>query len=131
MAVRTDLQNTASIAAKKLAPKTPTGMTYGESQKLMDEQKAVPMGASPVEMTARETSRSKPAMYGPLTGPSARPNEPITTGVDVGAGLGTVASGLPTTFDARAAAISEIRAIAQLYPTEEILDLLDKYEYLA
>ena len=131
MAVRTDLQNTASVAAKKLAPKTPTGMTYGESQKLMNEQKIVPMGASPVEMTAKETSRSKPQMYGPLTGPTARPNEPITTGVDVGLGLGTVASGLPMQFDQRAAAISEIKAISQLYPTEELLDLLDKYEYLA
>ena len=131
MAVRTDLQNTASVAAKKLAPETPTGMTYGESQKLMNEQKIIPMGASPVEMTAKETSRSKPQMYGPLTGPTARPNEPITTGVDVGSGLGTVASGLPMQFDQRAAAISEIKAISQLYPTEELLDLLDKYEYLA
>jgi hypothetical protein len=67
-----------------------SGMPYG--QNTMDQQTAAPMsGGTPAPtMPAME-------MPTPLMAPSTRPNEPITSGINLGAGVGSEAMRLPNT----------------------------------
>jgi len=75
---RTDLNG-------KIPKAAPTGMPYGENQKLMDAQSAVPMGSPEMETAApMATEESIPMAQKvtpvPLTAPTERPNENILTG---------------------------------------------------
>ena len=67
-----------------------SGMPYG--QNTMDQQTAAPMsGGTPAPaMPAME-------MPTPLMAPSSRPNEPITSGINLGMGVGSEALRLPNT----------------------------------
>ena len=114
---RTDLQNVAAKVA--------TGQTYGMAKQQMDAQRAVPMGKSPADVAA--VQRPVPGTLGSLTRPTERPTEPITAGAPFGAGPGPVAAGIPMPTSATASAVDEIRAIAQTYGNDDLLDLLDAY----
>jgi hypothetical protein len=83
------------------------GLPYGEGQQTYSQQTAAPMAA--VNDTAM------PPVTG-LTAPTARPNEPITAGVDFGAGPGSEAINLPNT---QPTVLSVLRQIAQNDPTGE------------
>jgi hypothetical protein len=67
-----------------------SGMPYG--QNTMDQQTAAPMsGGTPAPtMPAME-------MPTPLMAPSLRPNEPVTSGINLGMGVGSEALRLPNT----------------------------------
>lgn len=67
-----------------------SGMPYG--QNTMEQQTAAPMsGGMPTpSMPAME-------MPTPLMAPSTRPNEPVTSGINLGAGVGSEAMRLPNT----------------------------------
>lgn len=73
---RTDLNG-------KIPKAAPTGMPYGENEKLMDSQSAVPMSnpemATPESMPVPEVTSPKVTPI-PLTEPTQRPNEDILTG---------------------------------------------------
>ena len=56
------------------------GLPYGQGQQNYDNQVAAPMAGNPVPQMEMPT---------PLLAPSARPSEPITTGVDIGPGAGS------------------------------------------
>ncbi len=101
------------------------GQTYGKRQEQMEAQRAVPMGRSPVEAPV---ARPRPAAPGSLTAPTARPDEPITAGVPFGPGPSPMAAGIPMMPRAADQAVSELRMIASMYPSDELLDLLDAYE---
>jgi len=60
-----------------------SGMPYGENT--MDQQTAAPMAGKP--------SVPSIEMPTPLMAPTTRPNEPITSGVDIGDGPGSEAMG--------------------------------------
>ena len=105
----------------RVAIEAATGQTYGEAGKQRAAQRAVPMGAPPTE--ARQVQRPVPGTLGSLT----RPTEPITAGANFGAGPNSFAAGIPLPQSPSAAAIEEIRAIAQLYGSDDLLDLLDAY----
>lgn len=63
-----------------------SGMPYGENKSVNDQQGGASLAGSPFPM----------ADLLPLEAPSARPNEPITAGINLGAGPGTEAMrGLP------------------------------------
>jgi hypothetical protein len=53
--------------------------------------------------------------------------EPITAGANFGAGPNAIAAGIPIPQSPTALAVDEIRAIAQLYGSDDLLDLLDAY----
>ncbi len=57
-----------------------SGLPYGQGQETYSNQVAAPMAGNPVPQMEMPT---------PLMAPTARPNEPITTGVDIGAGAGS------------------------------------------
>jgi hypothetical protein len=87
------------------------GMPYGENT--MAQQTAAPMsGGSPMPSAA---SASMP-MPTPLMAPTSRPNEPITSGIDVGEGPGSSALNLPTEQPTLA---TTLRRIAQFDNTGE------------
>jgi hypothetical protein len=109
----------------RVAIQAATGQTYGEAGKQMAAQRAVPMGAPPTE--APQIQRPVPGTLGALTRPTERPMEPITAGANFGAGPSSIAAGIPIPQSPDARAIDEIRAIAQLYGSDDLLDLLDAY----
>ena len=57
-----------------------SGLPYGQGQETYSNQVAAPMAGNPVPQMEMPT---------PLMAPTARPNEPITTGVDIGDGAGS------------------------------------------
>lgn len=59
-----------------------SGLPYGEGQQNYDNQVAAPMAGNPIPQMEMPT---------PLMAPTARPNEPITSGVNIGAGPGSEA----------------------------------------
>jgi len=61
-----------------------SGLPYGQGQETYSNQVAAPMAGNPVPQMEMPT---------PLMAPSARPSEPITSGVDVGDGAGSEALG--------------------------------------
>lgn len=57
-----------------------SGLPYGQGQETYNNQVAAPMAGNPIPQMEMPT---------PLLAPTSRPNEPITTGVDIGAGAGS------------------------------------------
>lgn len=72
-----------------------TGGQYGENKDMMELQTSAPMAASPTMPTMATPSTGRPQQAPsnqplvPLDAPTMRPNEPITTGIDSGAGAGS------------------------------------------
>lgn len=58
------------------------GLPYGQGQETYSNQVAAPMAGNPIPQMEMPT---------PLFAPTARPNEPITSGVDIGDGPGSEA----------------------------------------
>lgn len=66
---------------------TPTGLPYGETGQLADQQRAAPLSQSPSVPTADVGQDAGPDLVG-FDAPSSRPGEPVTAGVGVGPGPG-------------------------------------------
>jgi hypothetical protein len=109
----------------RVAIQAATGQTYGKATEQMNAQRAVPMGTPPTE--SPQMQRPVPGTLGALTRPTERPMEPITAGANFGAGPNAIAAGIPIPQSPTALAVDEIRAIAQLYGSDDLLDLLDAY----
>jgi hypothetical protein len=101
MSERTDL-NVSSQPARYIS-----GLPQGQGQATYDQQTAAPMAAVNDVAMVPITQ---------ITAPTARPNEPITAGVDFGAGPGSEAINLPNT---QPTVLSVLRQIAQNDPTGE------------
>jgi hypothetical protein len=69
-----------------------------------------------------------PGSLGSFARPTERPNEPITAGVDYGAGPGSIEAGVNLVRAERENAMDEIRAIYQAFPSEELGMLIQFYE---
>lgn len=69
-----------------------SGMPYGENT--MDQQTAAPMSGGLPMPSAPSVSMAMPT---PLMAPTTRPNEPITSGINLGDGVGSEAMQLPNT----------------------------------
>jgi hypothetical protein len=100
------------------------GMQYGEGQELMTQQMSAPMaGPSQVASAPTPLGASMPSVT-PLTAPTERPDEPITAGMDFGAGPGSEVLNLP-----RERSLSEILAsMIDIDPTGDVQEL---YDYVA
>jgi hypothetical protein len=89
------------------------GLPYGEGQATMTQQMSAPM-AGP----SQAPSPMLPSIT-PLTSPTERPNEPLTSGMDFGAGPGSEALNLT-----RERSLSEVLAsMIDIDPTGEVQDL--------
>ena len=68
-----------------------SGLPYGEGQATYNQQTSAPMAGNPISSLVQEELI-------PFDAPSRRPDEPITSGVDVGPGFGSEAMApLPNT----------------------------------
>lgn len=101
-----------------------SGMPYGENT--MDQQTAAPMAGKPSVPSMQSMPMEMPT---PLMAPSTRPNEPITSGIDIGDGPGSEILNLPNSEPTLA---STIRKIAQFDPTGEaemLYAIISEYGY--
>jgi len=103
-----------------MAIQAATGQTYGKATEQRNAQRAVPMGTPPTEV-----QRPVPGTLGSLTRPTERPMEPITAGAPFGAGMGPVAAGIPQPTGDNA--LEELRMIYQMFPNDDLADLIDSY----
>lgn len=78
MSERTDLNvsNTATQPARYIS-----GMPYGQGQATYKQQTAAPMAVNPLAEVASEVT--------PITAATQRADEPVTAGIDMGAGPGS------------------------------------------
>lgn len=71
----------------------PTGQPYGDQKALLQQERTSPMSQSPsvtpADIPAGGATPGPAAPTQPFGAPSARPNEPITHGVNIGPGGGT------------------------------------------
>lgn len=102
MSERTDL-NVSNQPARYIS-----GLPYGQGEATYNQQTAAPMAG----MT--EPSMGLPLVE--LTAPTQRPNEPITSGIDVGPGPNSSIINLPNT---QPTVLSVLRQIAQNDPSGE------------
>ncbi len=78
------------------APRYISGMPYGQGQEMMQQQQSAPMaGPTPTTSSSPFTAMPSLPQITPLSAPTERPNEPITAGMDFGAGPGSEALNLP------------------------------------
>lgn len=112
----------------RVAIQAATGQTYGKATEQMNAQRAVPMGAPPTE--TQRPSGPMPGSLTPLTAPTERPQEPITTGAPFGAGAGSEVMSQPIMPQpgSNADLAERLRAIASLYPNPNILNLIAQLE---
>lgn len=70
-----------------------TGGQYGENKDMAELQTSAPMAASPTFAQTPSMGRPNMAPAGqqvvPLDAPTQRPDEPVTTGIDMGDGAGS------------------------------------------
>lgn len=89
-----------------------SGLPYGQGQETYNQQTSAPMsGGSPMP-PAPEVE-----MPTPLFAPTMRTNEPVTSGVDVGDGVGSMALGAMPSQEPTV--LSILRNIAQYDPSGE------------
>lgn len=117
---RTDLNGPKAKVKRMVAP----GQTYGKATEQMASQRVVPMGGSPTEVQGRQQAKQPPLP--PLNAPTTRPNEPITAGAPFGPGPGPLGAGIPA-FDAKAAALEQLKMIAQLEQNDDLADLTSRW----
>jgi hypothetical protein len=71
------------------------GQTYGQAQGQAQRQQAVPQGQAPQTVAPTPSPNApRPGDLPPLNAPSARPDEPVTAGAELGPGAGPDALGL-------------------------------------
>lgn len=104
----------------RVAIQAATGQTYGKATEQRNAQRAVPMAAPPTEV-----QRPVPGTLGSLTRPTERPAEPITAGAPFGTGPSPVGAGIPQ--PAGDNALEELRMIYQMFPNDDLADLIDSY----
>lgn len=118
---RTDL-NMPQARVKRMVAKN---QTYGKATEQMESQRMVPMGAGQTQVEAAQVARPRPGGSS-FTRPTERPTEPITAGAPFGDGVGPMAAGVPM-YNPRAAALDEIRMIADMDQNEDLQNLLSRW----
>ena len=100
-----------------------SGLPYGQGQATMTQQTSAPMAGNP-NVSAGLASGDMGAMLPvitPLSSPTERPDEPLTSGMDFGAGPGSEALALP-----QERSLSQILAsMLEADPTGDVRDLYD------
>lgn len=125
---RTDLN-------KRLPVQAPPSSQYGERTRLEQAQQAVPMGGNPNPPPPPQGAVGsggpgpgplvQAGGLGPFDRPSANPNEPVTAGVPSGPGPGPEILNRPGAITSDPLTL-QLRALAQVYPIPEILELLEE-----
>lgn len=122
---RSDLRNPAQKVARQAAK----GQTYGEAGRQMESQRVVPMAKSPSDAPAPEApSAPMPGAIG-FTRPTERPQEPITYGVDAGAGPSYAGAGLPQVAQSADPVLQELLVLYKQFPNDGLANLISVLQY--
>ena len=107
-----------------------SGLPYGQGQETYSNQVAAPMAGNSMGASAMgDSGLVQMEMPTELMAPSTRPNEPVSSGVNIGEGPGSEVLNLPTTKEPISVTM---RKIAQFDPTGEaeiIYSTLAEYGY--
>jgi len=118
---RSDLRD----PTKKVAKAAATGQAYGEAGKQMAAQRAMPIAPSPTTVAPQQVApRIAPGQLGDFARPTERPDEPVTAGMNFGAGPNATQAGVPF-VPGRNSAIEELKAIYRMFPNDDLADLID------
>lgn len=99
-----------------------SGLAYGQGQAQMQQQTAAPLAGNPVANAAPMTAMPQMPQITGLTEPTQRPDEPITSGIDMGPGVGSDAVAVPAVLPEQPSeAIQIIKALYQQDPRNEDL----------
>ena len=120
------------------APKVASGQAYGQRQAQTRTLASIPAPSRPAPsqgggggpgsggpvdpaaaLNTAATNFQPPALT-PLDAPTQRPNEPVTTGLPVGAGAGPEALG----DTGEVPVLDKLRAIYRAYPNPDLLELI-------
>jgi len=94
-----------------------SGMPYGQGQETYSNQVAAPMAGNTMGASAMGNSGLvQMEMPTELMAPTTRPNEPVTSGIDIGEGPGSEALQLPAQ---RASLAATLQQLIQYDPTGE------------
>ncbi len=107
-----------------------SGLAYGQGQAQMAQQTSAPMAGNPVALTVPSVSSQLPQVTS-IDAPTAYPERPITTGIDMGPGPGSEILSLPAAVPQQQPD-SSARLIQALYlqdPSNE--DVRRMLEYLS
>lgn len=102
----TSYSNRTDLVAQPV--RTGTGQTYGDAKAQADAQRAMPLAGGPAPIPGAPPEVEHPAI-GSLYAPTARPDEPVTAGIDSGPGPGPAFGGALNDRDVLA-------ALARKYP---------------
>lgn len=121
---RTDLNTNRTLPVR-----TAPGQAYGVAGQQAEAQRAIPLRPQPPAGPPPSTD-AMPGPAGPsspvvpLDAPTARPNEPLTAGVNIGPGPGAP----PMSQPAPDPLIEELRAVYLAFPNEDLRELLEDYD---
>ncbi len=87
---------------RSVKPMAATGQVYGQAGAQLAAQQAMPIAPQQIPM-----SGPTPGQHGPLTRPTERPDEPMSTGAPWGPGANDL--GLPTPPDSPGADLARLR----------------------
>ncbi len=116
---RTDLRDPTRKVAKMAAP----NQTYGEAGKQMAGQRAVPVAPQPTTVAPTRPAPA-PGSMGAFDRPTEFPDEPLTAGVDFGAGMGSRAAGIKPTMQLGDPVLQELLALYRSYPNDDLANLI-------
>jgi len=117
---RTDLQN----PAKKMAVTAAKGQTYGEAGKQMAAQRAVPMAAPASAPAPRPRNVVAPGSMGAFNRDTTAPDEPVTAGANVGPGPNAFQAGITAPPMFGNPVLQELIVLIQLYPSDDLKNLI-------
>lgn len=117
-----DLNTVKANLKKTAAP----NQTYGKAAEQLLSQTIVPMGPSPTGTARPPVVRKAFKSPGPFLRSTERPDEPITAGLDMGPGPSSAGAGIPP-YSPRQNALAELKYIVQVYPSDDLMDLLSRY----
>lgn len=110
-----------------------TGFAYGQNKAVNEQRQAAPLAGSAPTSQVGEARQAVATPLIPLTAPTQRPDEPITAGVDAGAGPGSEILNLPQGIGMGQDVDSGIQAVRAMYLNDprnqdlrRILELVDK-----
>jgi hypothetical protein len=101
----------------------PANGQYGEAKALTEMQSGAPMQGNPIPNLPTPSVQSMTPIT-PLTAPTERPNEPLTSGMPFGPGSNTP----PVVAAATDEVAAQIRAAYALYPNEDLHRLILQLE---
>ena len=96
----------------------PANGQYGEAKALQDLQTGAPMQGNPIPSASSPSIQIEPIT--PLTAPTQRPSEPVSSGVPFGPGSNTP----PVVVAGVDEVAAQIRAAYALYPNEDLHRLI-------